>query len=304
MSFVPCIAAVIWGSLLRKGSPTTGRAPTRKGEARGPGASPEPERAQDDPTTSRARWKQPRNTRGTDLRKPEGERPYRSVRTRGHPRRRRAPHGLPLRPARGHRTAPGAATPGPALPHPDPGYSLTVTPAEHFINWQQDVFGNHPPGWSSRSRPASWRSPSTWSPTWPSINPFDFFVEDAAERVPVRLRRRAGADDLVPVPAPRRRARRPARVRRRAAARPGWTPSTPMPPRAPRSSTSSSTSTAGGRRRARTRCAWNRACRPPTRPWSAASGPAGTAPGCWWRSCASSVSRPGSCPVTWSSWST
>jgi uncharacterized protein (DUF2126 family)/transglutaminase-like putative cysteine protease len=64
------------------------------------------------------------------------------------------------------------------------GYSLRVSPAEHFVNWQQDVYGNH----AARlvfTQPATELSITVdlvadLSP----INPFDFFVDDSARQFP------------------------------------------------------------------------------------------------------------------------
>ena len=36
----------------------------------------------------------------------------------------------------------GAPAPGAPLAYPIHAYSLKITPREHFINWQQDAFGN------------------------------------------------------------------------------------------------------------------------------------------------------------------
>ena len=74
--------------------------------------------------------------------------------------------------------------PGAALPHAGPSYSLKVTPAEHFVNWQQDPHGN----WLARfvfpektTRVLRHgRSPGRHE----VINPFDFFVEPYAEKFP------------------------------------------------------------------------------------------------------------------------
>ena len=110
------------------------------------------------------------------------------------------PHVVRLRPAPHSRT-------------PIEAYSLQVEPADHFVNWQQDAFGNFLARLVFPNRARSLTITVGLIADMKVVNPFDFFIEDWAERIgfaiPQGARRRPQA-----VSAARRRERRGIRARR------------------------------------------------------------------------------------------
>jgi transglutaminase-like putative cysteine protease len=82
-----------------------------------------------------------------------------------------SPHEVRLRPAPHART-------------PILSYSLTVAPEQHFINWQQDPYGNYIGRFVFPEKAEQLEFTVDLVADMTVINPFDFFVEKYAEQFP------------------------------------------------------------------------------------------------------------------------
>ncbi|MCI4661644.1 MAG: transglutaminase family protein [Neomegalonema sp.] len=94
--------------------------------------------------------------------------------------------------------------PAPHARTPILSYSMKVSPSDHFINWQQDPFGN----WQARlvfpEKTDHFEVTVDLVADMAAINPFDFFLEEDAMHVPFSYEKELRADlapYLEPIPA-------------------------------------------------------------------------------------------------------
>lgn len=67
---------------------------------------------------------------------------------------------------------------------PIESYSLRISPARHFVNWQQDAYGNFVARLVFPEKTREFTVPVDLVADMTVINPFDFFLEPVAERLP------------------------------------------------------------------------------------------------------------------------
>ena len=87
--------------------------------------------------------------------------------------------------------------PAPHCRTPILSYSLTVKPEKHFVNWQQDVYGNFIARYVFPEKTREFEMTVDLVADMTVINPFDFFVESYAEKFPFRYADQL-ARDLTP----------------------------------------------------------------------------------------------------------
>lgn len=78
--------------------------------------------------------------------------------------------------------------PAPHTRTPILSYSLKVTPANHFVNWQQDPLGNWIARYVFPEKTTELKIEVDFTAQMTTVNPFDFFVEPYADSFPFEYR--------------------------------------------------------------------------------------------------------------------
>lgn len=84
--------------------------------------------------------------------------------------------------------------PAPHARVPIKGYSLRISPENHFINWQQDPFGNFQARVVFPEKSDHLHIEVEAIVDMVTVNPFDFFIEEAAEHYPFRYEKKLKAE--------------------------------------------------------------------------------------------------------------